>query len=66
MDQLTVPSVTVIAITNKPTQSDPRAALPVGGAAGADAEEELKVLQAKLDSLKQPPKKKFNYPQTAA
>ena len=56
----------MIAITNKPTQSDPRAALPVNGAAGGDAEEELKVLQAKLDSLKQPPKKKFNYPQTAA
>lgn len=32
----------------------------------AGAEEELKVLQEKLDSLKREPKKKFNYPQTAA
>ena len=32
----------------------------------ASAEEELKVLKEKLDSLKKEPKKKFNYPQTAA
>lgn len=32
----------------------------------AGAEEELKVLQDKLESLKRQPKKKFNYPQTAA
>lgn len=34
--------------------------------ADAGAEEELKVLQDKLESLKRQPKKKFNYPQTAA
>ena len=42
---------------------------PVYSASGeqaADAEEELKVLQAKLEALKRAPKKKFNYPQTAA
>ena len=52
----------VIAITQKPTQMNPRAEIQVTG----DAEEELKQLQAKLESLKRQPKKKFNYPQTAA
>ena len=53
----------VIAITQKPTQVDPRIDTTKKGAAGTeDAEEELKVLQAKLDSLKRQPKKKFNYP----
>ena len=58
----------VIAITQKPTQVDPRndATKLSAASGGADAEQELKVLQAKLESLKRQPKKKFNYPQTAA
>lgn len=52
----------MIAITQKPTQTDPRKEVNVTG----DAEEELAQLQAKLESLKRQPKKKFNYPQTAA
>ena len=31
-----------------------------------DAEEDLRLLQQKLEALKREPKKKFNYPQTAA
>ena len=58
----------VIAITQKPTQVDPRndATKLSAASGGADAEQELAVLKAKLDSLKRQPKKKFNYPQTAA
>ena len=52
----------MIAITQKPTQTDPRQEVQVTG----DAEAELAALQAKLESLKRQPKKKFNYPQTAA
>ena len=53
----------MIAISQKPTQMDPR-----GGAAATtgDAEEDLRLLQEKLERLKREPKKKFNYPQTAA
>ena len=56
--------LSVIAITQKPTQVNPHVEQRVGAA--GDAEEELKVLQDKLESLKRAPKKKFNYPQTAA
>mmetsp|Transcript_18944 Transcript_18944/g.25667 ORF Transcript_18944/g.25667 Transcript_18944/m.25667 type:complete len:158 (+) Transcript_18944:44-517(+) len=55
----------LIAITQKPTQVNPSAATAAQETAG-DAEAELKVLQDKLESLKKAPKKKFNYPQTAA
>lgn len=48
----------------KPTQVNPHIAQTVGSA--GDAEEDLRVLQDKLESLKRAPKKKFNYPQTAA
>ena len=48
----------VIAITQKPTQVDPRVAATVGN----DPDEDLQLLQAKLESLKRAPKKKFNYP----
>ena len=41
-------------------------ASPESAQAAGDAEAELKVLQDKLESLKRAPKKKFNYPQTAA
>ena len=53
----------MIAITQKPTQVDPRVDATT---AVADAGEELKQLQDKLEQLKKQPKKKFNYPQTAA
>ena len=56
--------VLVIAITQKPTQVRPDQAASMNTSGGA--EEELKVLQDKLESLKRQPKKKFNYPQTAA
>ena len=57
-------SCIVIAITQKPTQVDPRIDGTKLSAAsgGEDAEQQLKVLQAKLESLKREPKKKFNYP----
>ena len=55
----------VIAITQKPTQVDPRQSA-TAERNPIDAEEELKVLHQKLESLKRIPKKKFNYPQTAA
>ena len=54
----------MITITQKPTQVNPHAAQQA--AAPGDAEAELKVLQDKLESMKRVPKKKFNYPQTAA
>ena len=54
----------MIAITQKPTQVNPLAAQQA--VAPGDAEAELKVLQDKLESMKRVPKKKFNYPQTAA
>ena len=50
----------MIAITQKPTQVRPDAAATTQAEAGS--EEELKVLQDKLESLKRQPKKKFNYP----
>ena len=53
------------AITQKPTQVNPHST-PASNEAAGDAEAELKVLQDKLESLKRAPKKKFNYPQTAA
>ena len=56
----------VIAITSKPTSVNPHIAQTVGTAGDADGEAELAVLQDKLESLKRQPKKKFNYPQTAA
>ena len=56
--------IKVIAITPKPTQVRPDQAAATSTEAGA--EEELKVLQDKLETLKRQPKKKFNYPQTAA
>ena len=54
----------MIAITQKPTQVNPMSASQPESA--AEAEAELKVLQDKLESMKRVPKKKFNYPQTAA
>ena len=55
----------VIAITQKPTQVDPRQGATLENNP-IDAEEELKMLHTKLDALKSKPKKKFSYPQTAA
>ena len=54
----------VIAISQKPTQMDPR--VGASAATTGDAEEDLRLLQEKLEKLKREPKKKFNYPQTAA
>ena len=54
----------MIAITNKPTQNDPTQDMTK--TMGGDSEADLKILQEKLESLKRNPKKKFNYPQTAA
>ena len=52
-------SFVVIAITQKPTQCDPRAAATQSS---GDNEEDLRILQEKLESLKRQPKKKYNYP----
>jgi len=56
----------VIAITSKPTSVNPHIAQTVGAAGDENGEQELARLQDKLESLKRIPKKKFNYPQTAA
>ena len=60
--ELTVVTLLVIAITEKPTSVNPH----VEAATTGDAAEDLRVLKDKLDSLKRVPKKKFNYPMTAA
>ena len=54
----------MIAITQKPTQVDPR--VSQAATSDGDVEAELQLLNTKLESLKKAPKKKFNYPQTAA
>ena len=56
----------MIAITQKPTQVSPAILAAASEAIRDNNDQDLKVLQQKLESLKQIPKKKFNYPQTAA
>ena len=53
--------IIVVAISDKPTSMK-----PLVKEHGGDGEEELKILQAKLETLNQLPKKKFNYPMTSA